>query len=71
MVIDYLKIFTFLTKDEIEEIEVSHKEKPELRIAHKTLAREVITFLHGKEEADKAEMMSRALFTEEITKLSI
>ena len=70
MVIDYLKIFTFLTKDEIEEIEVSHKEKPELRIAHKTLAREVITFLHGKEEADKAEMMSRALFTEEITKLS-
>ena len=70
MVIDYLKIFTFLTKEEIEEIEVIHKERPEERLAHKTLAREVITFLHGKEEAVKAEMMSKALFTEEITKLS-
>ena len=70
MVIDYLKIFTFLTKEEIEKIEASHKEKPELRLAHKTLVREVITFLHGESEADKAEMMSRALFTEEITKLS-
>ena len=70
MVIDYLKIFTFLTKEEIEKIEISHKEKPEERLAHKTLAREVITFLHGDKEADKAEMMSKALFTEDIAKLS-
>ena len=70
MVIDYLKIFTFLTKEEIDVLEISNKEKPEERLAHKTLARCVITFLHGKEEADKTEMMSKALFTEEITKLS-
>ena len=42
MVIDYLKIFTFLTKDEIEAIEVKHKENPHLRDAHKTLAKEIL-----------------------------
>ena len=70
MVIDYLKIFTFLSKDEIEEIERKHLENPHERVAHKTLAREVVTFLHGEKEADKSEMMSRCLFTEEINKLS-
>ncbi len=69
MVIDYLKIFTFLSKEEIENIEKIHKERPEERVAHKTLAKEVITFLHGSMEAEKAELMSRALFTEEINKL--
>ncbi|MFR2451020.1 MAG: hypothetical protein ACLS9A_06545 [Clostridia bacterium] len=48
MVIDYLKIYTFLSKEEIEEPEKKHKEHPELREAHKALAREIITFLHGK-----------------------
>ena len=70
MVIDYLKIFTFLTKEEIEEIEAAHKERPEERLAHKTLAKEVITFLHGEDEANKAEVMSRCLFTEEIKELN-
>lgn len=69
-VIDYLKKLTFLTKEEIEKIEVEHKQKPEERLAQKTLAHEVITFLHGEEEYKKAEMMSNALFTEDITKLS-
>ena len=70
MVIDYLKIFTFLSKEEIEKLEDEHKLHPEERLAHKTLAKEVITFLHGEEEANKAEMMSKALFTEDICKLS-
>jgi len=70
MVIDYLKIFTFLSKEKIEEIEIKHQEKPELRLAHKTLAKEIITFLHGSEEAIKAEKMSEALFTEDIINLS-
>ncbi len=69
-VIDYLKIFTFLTKQEIEEIEKKHKEKPEERIAQKTLAKEVITFLHGKEEADKAKQMSEVLFTGRVNNLT-
>ncbi len=70
IVIDYLKRLTFLTKEEIEEIEKKHKEKPELRIAQEKLAEEIITFLHGKEEFAKAKMMSKALFSEDITKLS-
>ncbi len=70
IVIDYLKRLTFLSKEEIEEIEHKHKEKPELRIAQESLAREIITFLHGEEEFNKAKMMSKALFSEDITKLS-
>lgn len=70
MVIDYLKIFTFLSKEEIDALEEQNNLHPEERLAQKTLAREIITFLHGSEEADKAEMMSRALFTEEINNLS-
>jgi len=70
MVIDYLKIFTFLSKDEIEKLEIENNLHPELRLAHKTLAREIITFLHGEDEANKAEKISRALFTEDIKNLS-
>ena len=70
-VIDYLKVFTFLSKEEIEELEKKNKEHPELREAHKALAREVITFLHGKEEYEKAKNMSESLFNEDITKLPV
>ena len=70
MVIDYLKIFTFLSKEEIEKLEVLNKEQPELREAHKALAREIITDLHGKEEFDKAVRMSEVLFTGNVKSLS-
>lgn len=70
MVIDYLKIFTFLTKEEIEKIEKEHKEHPELRQAQKILAKEVVTFLHGKEEAEKAKKMSEALFSGKVKDLT-
>jgi len=70
MVEHYLKVFTFLTPEEIIDIMDKHNKEPHLRIAQKALAKEVITDLHGKEESDKAEMMSRALFTEEINNLS-
>ena len=63
MVIDYLKKLTFLTKEEIEQIEESHNSSPEKRLAQKTLAREVITFLHGEEEFNHALSMSEALFS--------
>ena len=53
MIIDYLKKLTFLSKEEIEEIEKSHNENPHLREAHKALAREIITDLHGEEEYNK------------------
>ena len=69
-VIDYLKKLTFLSKEEIEEIDKNHKEKPELRIAQKKLAEEVITFLHGKEEYEKALKITNALFSGDIKSLN-
>ena len=70
MVIDYLKKLTFLSKDEIEEIESIHKTNPELRVAHKKLAEEVITFLQGHDEYLKALKISESLFSESVTELS-
>ena len=70
MVIDYLKKLTFLSKEEIEEIEKSHLEAPEKRVAHKRLAEEVITFLHGHDEYLKAVRISESLFSEKVTELT-
>ena len=70
-VIDYLKKLTFLSKEEIESIEVEHNEAREKRIAQKALAREVITFLHGEEEYNKALRISEALFSGNIADLSV
>jgi len=69
-VIDYLKKLTFLSKEEIENIELEHSNAPHLRLAQKTLAKEVITFLHGKEEFDKALKMSEVLFSGNVSDLS-
>ncbi|MGN1301947.1 MAG: tyrosine--tRNA ligase [Clostridia bacterium] len=70
MVIDYLKIYTFLSKEEIEELEAKNNEHPELREAHKALAREIITFLHGKEEYEKAVSLAEHLFNNKFQDLS-
>lgn len=70
MVIDYLKIYTFLTKEEIDALEVSNKNHPELREAHKTLAKEIITFLHGEEEYNKALKLADSLFNNKFTDLT-
>ncbi len=70
-VIDYLKKLTFLTKEEIEQIEIKHNQKPEERLAQKKLAHEVITFLHGEEEFNKAIRISEALFSGDISNLSL
>ena len=70
MVIDYLKIYTFLSKEEIEELEAKNKAHPELREAHKALAREIITFLHGKEEYEKAVDLADHLFNNKFKDLS-
>ena len=67
---EYLKVYTFLTKEEIEDIMKRHDEKPEDRIAQRALAKEFITDLHGEEEYLKAEKISKALFTDEIYSLT-
>ena len=69
-VIDYLKIYTFLSKEEIEDLEKKNNEHPELREAHKALAREIITFLHGKEEYEKAVNLADHLFQNKFSDLS-
>lgn len=70
MVINYLKIYTFLSKEEIEEYEKKNNEHPELREAHKALAREIITFLHGKEEYERAEKLAQSLFNNNFKNLT-
>lgn len=61
-VIDYLKKLTFLTKEEIDALEEKVKTEPHLREAQKALAKEVVTFLHGEEEYNKALKITNALF---------
>ena len=70
IVIDYLKRLTLLSKDEIDKLELSLKEEPHLRLAHKALAREVICDVHGKEEYEKVLRISEALFSGDIKVLS-
>lgn len=69
MIIDYLKKLTFLSKEEIENYELKNKEHPELREAHKRLAQEIITDLHGEEEYLLAKKISESLFSDKIWEL--
>ena len=70
MIIDYLKKLTFLSKEEIEEIEKSHNENPHLREALKALAREGITDLHGEGAYEEAVKISESLFSGDIKNFS-
>jgi len=69
-VIDYLKFLTFLSKEEIEALEESNRTEPHKRLAHKALAREVITFLHGEEAYEEAVNISKMLFSGDIRALT-
>lgn len=61
-VIDYLKIYTLLSKEEIINLAENTKSHPEERLAQKTLARAVTEFVHGSERADSAEKVTDVLF---------
>ena len=69
-VIEYLKKLTFLSQEEIIELEKSLNEHPEERLAQKTLAKEIITFIHGEDEYKKALNISESLFSDKIWNLS-
>ena len=60
---EYLKVFTFLSKEEIESIMEEQNKAPELRLAQKTLAFEVVKDLHGIEEAQIARQTSIDIFS--------
>ena len=61
-VIELLKFFTFVGRDEIAELELEVANKPYLRAAQKRLADEVTTFVHGAEETEHAKAAAAALF---------
>src|SRR5574344_1218077 len=69
MIIKYLKALTFLSKEEIEKLEVENNEHPEQRVAHKALAKAIITDLHGEEEYNKALKISENLFNGNIKEI--
>ena len=58
----YIKIFTFLSKEKIDQKTKEHKESPHLRLLQKIIAEEVTTLVHGKEAYQKATEVSKILF---------
>lgn len=69
-VIKKMKQFTFLSFDEIAKIQEEWEKAPETRLAQKTLAREMTTFIHGKEACDQAIKITNALFNGNIKDLT-
>ncbi|MEO4051916.1 tyrosine--tRNA ligase [Solibacillus sp. CAU 1738] len=69
-VVKYLKIFTFLTREEIEALAVSVEEEPHLRKAQKALAEEMTRLIHGQEALDAAQRITAALFSGDLKALS-
>lgn len=67
--IKYIKVFTFLSKEEILEIEKEHLANLGRRVAQRVLAYEVTKIIHGKEEADEAVHMSEVLFSNDFKSL--
>src|SRR5699024_6702764 len=70
-VVKYLKIFTFLSREEIEALEVAVQEEPHLRKAQKTLAEEMTKLIHGEEALEQAIRISEALFSGDLKALSV
>lgn len=61
-VVRYLKWFTFLSREEIDELAAATEEKPHLRLAQKRLAAEMTTMIHGADQTAAVEQASAALF---------
>ncbi|HEY4596126.1 MAG TPA: tyrosine--tRNA ligase [Thermoanaerobaculia bacterium] len=68
-VLTYLKFFTWLTRDEIGELEEKVRTAPQEREAQKRLAREVTRMVHGEDALAKAERASAVLFGAEVSAL--
>ncbi|MCD5311434.1 tyrosine--tRNA ligase [Kineosporia babensis] len=61
-IVDYLKVFTFRTAEEIAELAESAATRPQAREAQRALAREMTTLVHGELAATRVEEASKALF---------
>ncbi len=60
---NWIRIFTFLSKDEITTVETTHQEDPGQRLLQKKLAQEITTFVHGATEYEKAMETTHTLFS--------
>lgn len=69
-VIKFIKYFTFLSEDEISDLEEKTKQSPEKREAQTMLAKEITSLVHGKEAMTKAEKISQVLFYGNLKDLS-
>ena len=70
-VVTHLKFFTWLSKEQIDELEESVRTEPETREAQRELARHVTSLLHGETELEKAVRASEVLFGKEMSGLSV
>ena len=70
-VIRYLKFFTFMTRDEIDQLEKATAAQPERRDAQRALARAVTTLVHGEEHVRRAERAAQVLFSDDIAGASV
>lgn len=70
-VVKFLKYFTFLSKEEIEEIGKEVEENPHLRQGQKRLAEEITRFVHGQDALEDAQKITEALFTGNVSDLSV
>ena len=61
-IINFLKVFSFKSHEEISALEKSHTENPGLREAHRALARELTSLVHGEDTCTRVEHAARALF---------
>jgi tyrosyl-tRNA synthetase len=69
-VIQFIKYFTFLSHEEINQLEEGVKVAPEKRVAQQTLAKEVTELVHGKGALNQAIRISEALFSGNVNELS-
>jgi tyrosyl-tRNA synthetase len=69
-VVKFLKYYTFLSKEAIEELEAKIKNEPHLREAQKVLAKEIVTLVHGKDAYLQAVKVTEALFSGKIGELN-
>ena len=69
-VVKYLKYFTFLSKDEIDELAEKVQKEPWKREAQRRLAEEVTKFVHGEAGLEEAKMITKALFSGDVADLT-
>ena len=69
--VDYLKAFTWLSREDIEALEAEHREAPQRRAAQKALAKEVTEMVHGADGLAAAQRATDALFGGDLSALSV